>query len=254
MSDGIRQAAAAGRPTFGGWLSLADPLGAEAMGRAGYDWVILDAQHGGLGWHNMLSTIQAVELGGTPAFVRVGWNDPMQIMRAVDLGAAGVVVPMVSTAAQARMAAEAIRYPPRGNRSFGPVRTYHAHDPLPGTEPICLVMIETAEALANMADIAATDGVDGLFVGPVDLAYSLGYGLSLTMPPAVLDAVDAVVAACAVTGAIAGCAAIGIDTAATLIGRGVTFVALGSDIAMIRRGAAAEVAHARALAPPAEAR
>lgn len=244
--DKIREAVAAGRPTLGAWCSLGDPIAAEMMGRAGYDWVILDAQHGGITWDNMLGAIQALDLGGTRALVRVGWTDPAQIMRALDLGALGVVVPMVSTAGQARIAAEATRYPPHGLRSFGAVRNYYATADAPAPEPLCLVMIETAEALDNLDAIAATPGVDGLFVGPVDLALSLGLGPALAMPGAVLEAIDRVVAACARHGRIAGCAGLGNANVEKLMDRGVRFVTFGSDVGLLRRGAAADVAQAKA--------
>jgi len=239
--DKVREAVAAGLPTFGGWVSLGDPLCAEMMGKAGFDWVILDAQHGAVTWDNMLSLIQALDLGGTRSLVRVGWNDPMQIMRAMDLGALGVVVPLVSNAEEARIAAQAIRYPPHGVRSFGPLRNYYATPTGPPEEPLCFVMIETAEALDNLDAIAATPGVDGLFIGPVDLAYSLGLGLRFAMPDQVTEAVKAVVATCRRHGVISGCAA-GMPGAKTLMDLGVQFLTVGSDTSFMRRAAAADVA------------
>ena len=91
----VREALAAGRPSYGSWVTLDSAMAAEVMGRAGFDWLILDGQHGAVDAGNMLSLIQAAELGGTPAIVRVGWNDESQIMRALDLGAYGVIVPMM---------------------------------------------------------------------------------------------------------------------------------------------------------------
>lgn len=240
--DKVREAVAAGRPTFGSWVSIADQVSLELMGKAGFDWVILDTQHGAITWDDLLPAMQALDLGGTRALVRVGWPDAMQIMRAMDLGALGVVVPMVSTAEQARLAAQAIHYPPHGVRSFGAVRNYYAAGGAK-TEPLCLVMIETAEALENLDAIASTSGVDGLFVGPVDLALSLGLGPALTMPAEVLSAIDGVVAACRRHGVISGCAALGNGEA--LMDRGVQFVATSSDIGLIRRGVAADVAQAK---------
>lgn len=243
--DSIRAATAAGATTFGTWVTLADSVAAELVGRAGFDWVILDTQHGAIGWDRLTSAIQALALGGAPALVRTGWNDPMQIMRALDLGAVGVIVPMVSTAEQARVAAEATRYPPTGIRSFGPVRTHYAASVGASSEPLCFVMIETAEALENLDEIASIAGVDGLFVGPVDLALSLGLGPALVMPDRVLEAIDAVVAACVRHSKIAGCPSLGMDNARILADRGVRFITLGSDAGFIRRGAAADIAQAR---------
>lgn len=244
--DTVRAAAAAGRPSFGAWLTLRDPVSAETVGRAGLDWAILDTQHGAIGWDDVAGVLQALELGGARGLVRTGWNDPMQIMRALDLGAVGVVVPMVSNASEARAAAEATRYPPAGVRSFGPVRNFYSAAPADRPEPLCFVMIETAQALENLEAIAATPGIDGLFVGPVDLALSLGLGPALVMPEQVLAAVDAVVAACGRHGLISGCPSLGVENGQVLATRGVRFIVLGSDAGWIRRGAAADIGRARA--------
>lgn len=243
--DSIREAAQRGEATFGSWLTIRDPVVAEVLGKAGYDWVILDTQHGAVGWDDLISLFQALDLGGTRGLVRVGWCDPMQIMRALDLGAAGVIVPMVSTAEQARMAAQATRYPPHGIRSYGPVRNYYAQSGTPAPEPLCMVMIETAEALQNLDAILATPGVDGVFVGPVDLALSLGHGPALVMPAGVLAAIDDIIAACQRHGVIAGCAALGLDSARVLAERGMRFLSLGADVGLVRRGAAADLAQVR---------
>lgn len=243
--DKLREAFAAGRPSLGSWIMLTDTISAEIMGRAGFDWVILDTQHGGIGWDRLTAVLQALDLGATRALVRVGWNDPMQIMRALDLGALGVIVPMVSTPEQARTAAAASRYPPDGIRSFGPVRNPYLSESAKAETPLCFVMIETAEALDHLDAIAATPGVDGLFVGPVDLALSLGHGAALVMPDAVLAAIGDVVAACERHGKIAGCPAFGLPNAQALIERGVHFVAIGSDTGFIRRAAAGDLAQMR---------
>lgn len=243
--DKVREAAAAGRPSFGSWVTLASPVAVELMGKAGYDWVILDTQHGAITFDDLLGAIQALDLGGTRALVRVGWNDPMHIMRALDLGALGVIVPMVSTPEQALAAAQATRYPPHGIRSFGPVRNYYGPVAEGAPEPLCFVMIETAEGLANVDAIAATPGVDGLFVGPVDLALALGMGPALVMPDALLLEIDKVVAAARKHGIISGCATLGAPNAKALMERGVQFLTLGNDAGLLRRGAAADLALAK---------
>jgi 4-hydroxy-2-oxoheptanedioate aldolase len=250
--DEVRKAIAAGRPAFAAWMSLADPLAADALARAGYDCIIPDAQHGGITWENLLPALLALDLHQARAVVRVPWLDQAQIMRAFDLGAMGVIVPMVSTPAQAKLAADACRYPPQGIRSFGPVRNYYAAQPA-SFEPLCLVMIETAEAMQNLDAIAATPGVDGLFVGPVDLGLSLGLGISLQMGPEVLGAIDEVVAACRRHGKISGSASLGLANAAELAGRGVQFIAQGADLGFLRSRAAEEIAALRAIRPGADA-
>jgi 4-hydroxy-2-oxoheptanedioate aldolase len=221
------------------------------MGKAGYDFLILDIQHGALTWDRLLPAIQVLGAAVAP-LVRVSWRDPAQIMRALDLGASGVVVPMVSTAEDARLAAEACRYPPSGIRSFGPVRNYYATSDRYAAadkpiDPLCIVMIETAEALRNIDAIAATKGIDGLFVGPMDLALSLGHSVSMKMPQQVLDACGEVAAACRRHNIIAGSAALSPSNAEELLQQGMRLVSLSSDVLHLRRAAQAEVELCKAL-------
>ena len=126
--DKIREKLAKGGSIYGTWVALANTNSAEIVANAGYDFVVIDMQHGGIAANDILPLIQVFDGKGIPALVRVTWTDQAQIMRALDLGAAGVVVPMVSTAEQAKTAADACRYPPAGIRSFGPVRRYYSTD------------------------------------------------------------------------------------------------------------------------------
>jgi 4-hydroxy-2-oxoheptanedioate aldolase len=241
----VRGMLQSGQPVYAGWIGLGDTLSAESMGGQGYDALILDAQHGGITWDNMMRVLQATDLSGACGFVRVPACESAQIMRALDLGAKGVIIPMVSNAMQARQAAEAMRYPPQGMRSFGSVRNFYS---APGTsfEPLCFVMIETAEAMENLESIAATSGVDGLFVGPVDLALSLGLGLVLQMREEVLARIEEVVSVCRRHGKVSGSASLGLPYARGLLDRGVQFIAQGSDLGFVRRGAASELEAMRA--------
>lgn len=234
-------------PAFGTWLAVDNSISAEVMGRVGFDAVLVDAQHGGASEATLLPLFQALAAAGTPALVRVPWLDPARIMRAADLGAAGVIVPLVNTATDAEEAVRAIRYPPRGMRSFGPVRRWYSPDDA-AQDALCIVMIETTEALVNLDAIAATPGLDGLLVGPVDLALSMGLPLSLDMPDAVLDAVGRVADACRKHGLICASVSFGIENAALQLERGVTFLTSGSDSMFMRRAAEAELAALRKLA------
>jgi 4-hydroxy-2-oxoheptanedioate aldolase len=237
----------AGRPAaFGTWLAIENGLAAETMGRTGFDAVVIDTQHGGASEAGLLSLLQALDVTHMPALVRVPWLNAQAIMRVADLGAAGVVVPMVSTAADAERGVSAIRYPPRGIRSFGPVRRWYGPDGA-AADPLCMVMIETAEALANLDAIAAVPGLDGLLVGPVDLALSLGLPLSLDMPEQVLRAVEAVAGACRAHRLICGSVSFDLDNARLQLERGVTFLTSGSDSLFMRRAAEAELAALRKL-------
>ena len=244
----IRQALAEGRPSLGAWAVLPSSLTAEFMGGAGFDWVIVDAQHGGVTVGDLVPILQALQMGGTPAVVRVPWTDQPTIMRVLDFGAAGVLVPMVNSVADARAAAAAMRYPPDGIRSYGQTRPHYASTAEANADVVLLVMIETVEALEHVDAIAAVPGVDGLFVGPVDLALSLGLPLDFTgSAPAVTDAVDRVVKAATAAGKFAGSVSSGAEQAAELVRRGVMFVTLGADVGYLRAGIARDKAAVESL-------
>ncbi|HSS11716.1 MAG TPA: aldolase/citrate lyase family protein [Acidimicrobiales bacterium] len=235
----IRQALTEGRVSFGAWSTLAGSQAAELMGGAGFDWVIIDAQHGALTTSDLLPMIQALQLGGTAAVVRVPWTDAATIMRVLDFGATGVIVPMVSTPEEASLAASAMRYPPAGIRSFGPTRGAFPSTSQANDEVVLLVMIETAEGLERVDEIAATPGVDGLFLGPVDLGLSLGQPLDWTGTDSVVaEATDKVVAAAARAGRFVGTVSFGPDQARDLVRRGIRFLTLGADAGYIRAGIA----------------
>jgi 4-hydroxy-2-oxoheptanedioate aldolase len=168
----LRERWKAGEPTLGAWCTIPSTWTAEVAARSGHDWVCVDTQHGLIGYDMMLPMLQAITAGGVPSFVRVQWNEPGTIMKALDAGADGVIVPMVNSAEEARSVVGACRYPPEGFRSMGPTRarTLGGQWRL----PICVVMIETVEAVKRADEILAVPGVDAVFVGPNDLAVSAG--------------------------------------------------------------------------------
>jgi 4-hydroxy-2-oxoheptanedioate aldolase len=229
--------------TIGTWLQIGSSQTAEIMGQVGLDWVILDTQHGGMSESDLLPIIQALSSTGTPALVRVNWLDPALIMRAGDLGADGVVIPMVNTPEDAELAVRSIRYPPRGMRSFGPLRNYFIGGET--RETLCLCMIETVEALANVEKIAAVPGVDGLLVGPADLALSMGLQFTGPMAADVLDGIEKVASVCKRNGLIAASVGIGAANVAEQVRRGVTFITTGADSMFMRQAAMVEVQQVR---------
>lgn len=164
--------------TLGAWCMIPEPLTAEALGRAGFDWVLVDMQHGCMDYEKALNMIRAIDTTSATPILRVPWNDPGIIGRALDAGALGIVIPMIQTADDAKRAVDACLYPPKGRRSFGPVRVGMRDGPgyfMEANDRIAVIpMIETPEALANVEDIAAVPGVDALFVGPFDLSIALG--------------------------------------------------------------------------------
>src|SRR2546430_3249835 len=132
------------------------------MGHSGLDWACVDRQHGLIGYEAMVGMIQALAITGTPAFVRVGENTPREIGQALDAGAAGVIVPMVNSAEDARRAVAGARYPPTGARSWGPTRaSLGSSGPARKVDGILLVMLETAPAFDRAQDILEEEGVDG---------------------------------------------------------------------------------------------
>ena len=164
---------AAGQPALNGWCSIGNPFTAEIMAAAGYDSVTVDMQHGALDYASVLPMFQAMRGSGVVPMARVPWLDPGQIMKALDAGALGIICPMVNSRDEAEEFVRYMRYPPLGQRSFGPTRANIAYGGYAVTEAneqvLALAMIETAEGMANLEEIAATPGLDGIYVGPADL-------------------------------------------------------------------------------------
>ena len=174
----LRAKLGSGEPVFGLWAGIANSFTAELGARAGYDYVCVDLQHGASTEATLVSMFQAIQAGGSVPMVRLAWNEPWLIMRALDLGAAGVILPLIDNAGEAARGVESCRYPPHGRRSFGPIRaeiTMGSLDPDDlGGDALCVAMIETREGLDNLDEIAATPGLDGLYIGPSDLSLALG--------------------------------------------------------------------------------
>jgi len=228
----------AGEPSLACFSAIPDRLTVETLSHAGFDIVVVDLQHGGAGLNDLPDFVRAIELHGAAAFVRVSWAAPEAIMRAADAGVAGIIVPMIETREQAVLAAHASRYPPRGNRSFGPMRALRR--PTADANDVVHVfpMIETRAALAAVDEIAAVDGVDGLFVGPVDLGLSLGLRVEEAFHHAdVVAGLDASIAAAQKHGKLIGTVASDHEHARALVRRGVDWVGAGGDKGFIREGA-----------------
>lgn len=164
--------------TLGAWCNIGNSLTAEILAKGGFDWVLVDMQHGCMGYETAVDMIRAIDLAGITPLVRVPWNEPTMVGRMLDAGAMGIVAPMVQNVEETQMLVDACRYPPVGRRSLGPIRVI-ARDgmgyvPTANDRIAVIPMIETVEALACVEDIAAVPGVDALFVGPFDLSFSLG--------------------------------------------------------------------------------
>lgn len=168
---------AAGRPSIGSWVSSADPLWAELIASVGFDHVLVDLQHGSTELATLGPVLAAIHAGGSAGIVRVGSHDAAAMGKVLDLGALAIVVPLVETAEQAAAAVAACHYPPHGTRSVGPLRAnlVLGADALEEWDNVgCIVMVETARGLENVDAIAAVAGLTGIYIGPGDLAISLG--------------------------------------------------------------------------------
>jgi 4-hydroxy-2-oxoheptanedioate aldolase len=239
----------AGRPTIGAWCSIGSSFSAEVIGRAGFDWAIVDLQHGLVSPNDVLPMIQALSLTGTPALVRVPWNEPAAIMRALDVGAQGVVVPLVDTAADAARAVDAARYPPTGHRSWGPIRPAQE---IPGFSPelgdrrtIVVLQIETVEAVGQLEAILDVPGIDAVMVGPNDLTLSAGGAPTMTPAGEYRDLVLDVARISRERGVVAGIFCGSVDVAVGWREVGFDMLAVASDAIFMRQAASAAVARMR---------
>jgi len=227
---------------IGLWSSLCSNIAAEIIAYSGFDWILLDSEHSPNEIPDLLSQLQALNGGTATAIVRPAWNDIVLIKRILDIGALCILVPFVQSAEEAARAVAATRYPPRGVRGvtgsgraarYGRVEDYlqNAH------KEICvLVQIETGEALARLEEIAAVDGVDGVFIGPADLAASMGHvgnAQHADVQAAIKDAANRLTA----IGKPAGILSFEAQEARTYIEWGYSFVAVGSDLALLAKGA-----------------
>jgi 4-hydroxy-2-oxoheptanedioate aldolase len=242
LSSTFRNRVLAREWVVGTWLNLGSAVTAELAGLAGFDWVLLDHEHGPGGEETMLQQLQAVSATPAVPIVRIAANEVARFKRALDMGAHGVMTPYVGSVAEAQATVSYFRYPPRGIRgvaknhrasAFGAdFEDYylHAHECL-----LNIVQIETADAVAASDGMAALDGVDVLFVGPTDLTYNLGIRDKFEHPR-FLEAVKTIAAATKRHGKAAGILVHNPALVARCREWGFTFVALGSDSGAVRAG------------------
>jgi len=235
----LKQSLQAGRMQRGIWLTSGAPVLAELAGNAGFDWCLIDGEHGPNTLSEIQPQLQALAISGTQAVVRVANAESWMIKQVLDLGCQTVLVPMVSDAKTAAAMARAMRYPPDGNRGmgaglaratgFGAVADY----PHTANDQVCLlVQAETAAAVANIDAIAATEGVDGVFVGPADLSADMGYP-GQPDHPEVEKAIDHLIARTVAVGKIAGIITFDENRIAAYAAKDVTFLGVGGDMAVL---------------------
>ena len=236
-----------GGAVLNGWLHIPSSFSAELMAHAGYDSLTVDLQHGASDFDTALAMMQAISTTDTVPIVRVSWNEPGLIMRVLDAGSYGVICPMINTREDAEKFVGACRYPPEGYRSFGPFRAtlyggadYAAHA---NEAVITMAMIETREALENVDGIMSVPGLDAVFVGPADLGQSLGEGPGMDRTePAVVEAIDGVLAAARRHGVAAGIFTGSVEYASQMVKKGFRFVTVLSDGRLLASAAGETIA------------
>lgn len=237
QNDSLASRLRSGQVLYGAWSVTSDPLTAGAMAAAGLDYVVIDLQHGSATERDVPALTNAISRAGATPAARVRHAHPADIGRALDLGCAGVIVPNVESAAQARAAVGACHFPPAGYRSAGGVMAS------PG-EPFCLIMVESANAMTELGSTLALDGVDGIYVGPRDLSYSLGCDLN-PRDPVLRPALEQIWAECAAAGKPVGVHSLDGATAAIYRAAGCRLVNVASDISAVAKSVAHDLATAR---------
>jgi 2-dehydro-3-deoxyglucarate aldolase len=248
LARSIKEKMRRGEPSIGAWQSLAHPSISEIYAMAGYDFVVVETEHTAIDNSETLRLIMAIEQRGAVPLVRLAWVDPIQAKAVLDSGAAGVLVPMVNTREEARLAVNMTKYPPLGFRGVGLARAQdygarfdeyvkHAND-----DSLLILQIEHKDAVANIEEIVSVPGIDGTFIGPYDLSMSLGIPGQL-QHPLIVEAKEKVLKATLDHGLIAGIHFVQPRTAAEdarkAIAAGYRFIAIGSDILFLNDGAKA---------------
>ena len=255
IKNRLKEIWAEGRPSINGWLSIGNAFTAEIMAAQGYDSVSIDIQHGALDYNSVLPMFQAMRASGVVPMARVPWLEPGIIMKVLDAGAYGVICPMVNTAEQAAEFVSYLRYPPHGQRSFGPTRVSFAAGPNYAREAngeiLGFAMVETKQAMENLDAIAATSGLDGIYVGPADLTFSLTNGRLMPAfdreEPEMIEALQRIVAACKKNKIRAALHCGTAEYAARAIQWGFDMTTVSGDTRLLAAAAAASVATFRDL-------
>ena len=243
----LRDAFESGATTLGGWLNLPSSTGAEIMAGLDLDYVVVDMQHGLIGYSESLALLASITGHSVTSVVRVPWNSPDHIGKALDAGAMGLIIPMVNSEAECRQAVEYASYPPHGRRSYGPSRAAIVEGPgYFGEAKVSIIpMIETTDALTNLDAIMSVEGIAAVYVGPADLAISMGFQPA-SEDPAFLAALDLIVTRSDAHGVVPGIHATA-ATAADRFKRGFRMVTVTTDLVALRTKLAEDVSQVRAV-------
>ena len=239
----LKKVFAEGKAVINGWLQIPNSFSAEVMANQGWDSLTIDMQHGVIDYPNALQMLQAISTTDVVPLARVNWNEPGQIMKILDAGSYGVICPMVSNRKQSENFVKACLYPPKGYRSFGPIRGLlyggadygqHAND-----EILKFAMIETKEALDNLDEIMSTPGLDGIYIGPADLSLAIGEqpGFDKLEGDKVFNTIMKILDHAKKNKIIAGIHNMKAEYAQKMIAKGFQLVTIGSDQRFMSSGA-----------------
>jgi len=232
---------------IGLWVSMSSPYGAEVVAPTGFDWALLDMEHSPNDYFTLLGQLQAFAASNTTAIVRPEWNNPVVVKRLMDLGVPGLLFPMIQNVEEAKQAVASTRYPPNGIRGvasatratkFGRVKDYNTRV---DEETTVLLQLETREALEQAEEIAAVEGVDGIFFGPGDISADIGK-LGKALDKEVWDLITPIAKKLMNKGMPVGTLVLDPDFAANLLKDGYTFVACGMDTSLLARASDALLA------------
>lgn len=248
----VKKALLEGKVTFGTWIQLGHPGIAEVLANAGFDWIAVDCEHTDIGVQEFANIVRGMYGRGPVPLVRVRENDTLAIRQMLDIGAQGVIVPLVNTAEEAKKAVAAAKFPPAGIRGFAFYRAndwginFDEYAKNANRDIVVVVMIESKEAIENIDEILAVDGIDGVFVGPYDMSGSYGV-IGQTSHPEIIEACHTVVKACQRADKAAGLHVVlpSKDAIEKAIHDGFTFIALGMDDVFLDQGARFALQNAR---------
>ena len=254
MKNNIKTLWGSGKAVVNGWLTIPSGFSAEVMAQCGFDSITVDMQHGVQDYQSMVHCFQAMQAHPVTPMVRIPWNEPGIIGKVLDAGAYGVICPMINTAEEAKNLVAACKYPPRGNRSNGPIRVgmygeAGSYQKTANDETLCFPMLETRAAIENMESILDVEGIAGVYVGPSDLGFSYGYVPRLDRDePEILRIYEKLVRECDRRGLHAGIHCSGAARAVKAIEIGFRLVTLASDSSLLATFARMQVAQTRAEA------
>ena len=244
-----------GKAVINGWLQIPNSFSAEVMANQGWDSLTIDMQHGVVDYPNALQMLQAISTTEVVPMARVNWNEPGQIMKILDAGSYGVICPMISNREQAEKFVQACMYPPKGYRSFGPIRGLmyggadygdHANE-----EILKIAMIETKEALEKLDEIMKTPGVDGIYIGPADLSFAIGQKPNFDNPEGSpqYEKIVSILSHAKKNNIIAGIHNSTPEYAKKMIDLGFQFVTVGADQSSMSKSAGEDVVKLKKIDP-----